>query len=92
MLKETPLRFTALFCRATVTWTTAWPPAGMSMPVARSCRMTLAAVPVLVRFQLPPEITSAFTKLIPAAESPRLSRILTSYSGTSLGVAGTLTR
>src|SRR5512139_3643278 len=67
----------------------------MSMPVAASCRTRLVAVapvPLLVTFHAPPDTTVALTKLMLAAEAPRLSRICTSYSGTFTGVAGTVMR
>src|SRR6185369_963210 len=92
LVNVTPLWLVVVFCRATVTWMTAWPPTGISMPLFRSWRMILVAVPVLVRFQVPPDMTWLPTKVMLAAERARLSRILTSYRGMLVGVAGTLMR
>jgi hypothetical protein len=58
------------------------------MPVAVSWIMRLVPLPLLTGVQLPePEILATLTKLTLVG---RLSRILTSYRGTSTGVSGTV--
>src|SRR5512139_1973530 len=87
LLKNTLLWLGALFSSSTVIAILAWLVAEISMPVTRSCRMIELPVPVLLSTQAPPVTTRALTKRRFAGS---VSSIRTSYSGTGVGVAGTV--